>query len=253
VSFCFCICTPFPRSAVIPKVEKSSCHDWRVSLYCAPPVKIWFPSGTGCEPDPFPLRRTPSRQPAASMMKSRLLFALVAFIAATTSAAKAQSPVPSVVVPLPGTALPVLPAPRLLPTITPRRDPALIQRLTPRVEVWRSNGDRPQIPVRRNERGNIDPALVTGTEPVTIRLRFDPRSAGEQVTVIAARGVLLDSPQTVLTISPRGDCTFAAQLSAGAPRGQLITYCKNVRTMVPLQRAPLSAVQAWETQSGGRP
>ena len=222
------------------------------------------------------------------MIKNRLVFALVACIAAATSEARAQSPVPSaapagtaapslsallvpppippglvpappanspapVVVPPPLAAVPPLPAPPLRPVITPRRDPALIQRLTPRVEVWRSTGDRPQIPVRRNERGNMDPALVMGTEPVTIRLQFDARSAGEHVTVIATRGILPDPPHQVLTISAQGDCAFAAQLSAGAPRGHLITYCKNVRTVVPLQRAPLAAVQAWETQSGGRP
>lgn len=99
----------------------------------------------------------------------------------------------------------------------------------------------------------MERALVTGTEPVTIVLRFNPQSAGEQVTVIAASGILLNPPQQVLTISARGECAFQAQLAEGTPRGHLITYCKNVRTVVPLQRAPLSAVQAWETQPGGRP
>lgn len=99
----------------------------------------------------------------------------------------------------------------------------------------------------------MDPAFVTGTEPVTVKLQFDPLSAGEQVTVIAARGILLVPPQQVLTISAAGDCTFLAQLVTGAPRGHLITYCKNVRTVVPLQRAPLAVVQAAEAQSGGGP
>jgi len=99
----------------------------------------------------------------------------------------------------------------------------------------------------------MDPALVTGTAAVTIRFQFDPRSAGEQVTVIAARSILLNPPQQVLTISRSGDCGFSAQLMPGASRGHLITYCKNVRTVVSLQRAPLSAVEALEGQSGGPP
>jgi hypothetical protein len=94
---------------------------------------------------------------------------------------------------------------------------------------------------------------VSGTNPVTIRLRFNPQAAGEQVTVIAARGILLNPPQQVLTISAQGDCTFQAQLTEGASRGHLIAYCKNVRTVVPLVRAPLKVVEAWEAGNGGQP
>jgi hypothetical protein len=87
---------------------------------------------------------------------------------------------------------------------------------------------------------------VIGTDPVTIRLRFNPQAAGEQVTVIAARGILLNPPQQVLTISAQGDCTFQAQLTEEVSSGHLITYCKNVRTVVPLVRAPLKVVEAGE-------
>lgn len=66
------------------------------------------------------------------------------------------------------------------------------------------------------------------------------------MTVIAARGILLDPPQQVLTISAQGDCTFQVQLLESASSGHLITYCKNVRTVVPLTRAPLKAVEAGE-------
>ena len=87
---------------------------------------------------------------------------------------------------------------------------------------------------------------MTGADPVTIRLRFNPQAAGEQVTVIAARGILINPPQQVVTISAQGDCTFQAQLTEGVSTGHLITYCKNVRTVVPLARAPLRVVEAWE-------
>jgi len=124
--------------------------------------------------------------------------------------------------------------------------------LTPRVEVWRPNSNHPQNPIRRSNNGRSDPAFVTG-EAVTIRLQFNPQSAGEKVTVIAARGIVLNPPQQVLTISAQGDCVFEAQLTQGAQSGYLITYCRNVRTVVPLVRARAAVVQAQEAQAGGRP
>jgi hypothetical protein len=99
----------------------------------------------------------------------------------------------------------------------------------------------------------MDQALVTGGEPVTIRLQFNPRAAGERITVIGARGLLLDPPEQVLTVSASGECIVAVQLVQGAPRGHLLVYCKMIKTVVPLTRATLARVQAEETRTGGRP
>jgi hypothetical protein len=93
---------------------------------------------------------------------------------------------------------------------------------------------------------------VTGTEPVMIRLQYSRQSAGEKVTVIAARGIVLNPPEQVLTVSAQGDCVFEARLTERAQAGHLITYCRNVRTVVPLQRARSAVVQAQEAQSRGR-
>jgi hypothetical protein len=146
---------------------------------------------------------------------------------------------------------PVVPSSR--PEIQPRRDLALIQRLTPRVEIWRPNSNRPQIATRRTEHGSSDPAFVSGTELVTVRLRFSPQSAGEKVTVIAGRGVVFEPPQQILTVSAQGDCAFQVQLAERAPGGHLITYCRNLRTVVPLVRARSAVIQAREAQAGGQP
>src|SRR5438876_5434747 len=115
--------------------------------------------------------------------------------AGPSRAFQAQTPLP-LPVPPPVTSLPPLPAPPLRPTLQPlaHRDIAEIQRLTPRVEIWRPNSTRPQIPARRSDRGKMDTAFATGNEPMTIRLQFDPRSASEKVTVVAARGISLDPP-----------------------------------------------------------
>ena len=99
----------------------------------------------------------------------------------------------------------------------------------------------------------MDQALITGTDPVTIRLQFDPRAAGERITVIGARGVLIDPPEQVLTVSERGECLVAAHLIQGATRGHLLVYCKMIKTVVPLTRAPLARVQAEEARTGSQP
>jgi len=191
----------------------------------------------------------------------RMLLALVSVLVLAGSAvsptrgdsAGASNTPSALPVPPPVAPSPALPAPPLRPTIQPRRDQALINKLTPRVEIWRLNSNHPQIPARRSDRGNSDPAFVTGTEPVMIRLQFNPQAAGEKVTVIAARGILINPPQQVLTISAQGDCAFPAQLDERAMSGHLIIYCRNVRTVVPLVRARAAVVQAHEAQAEGRP
>ena len=173
-------------------------------------------------------------------------------VLADPPSAATSNPVPKPV-PSPVTPSPSLPTPPLSPAIQPRTNPGLIQRLTPRVEIWRPGSNYPQIPTRRSDKGNSDQSFVTGPELVTIRLRFNPQSAGEQVTIAAGRGVVIDPPQQVLTLSSQGDCAFLAHLEPDAPRGHLIIYCKNVRTVVPLVRAPLSVVEKSQALSGGHP
>ena len=165
---------------------------------------------------------------------------------------QAQTPLP-LPVPPPRPSAPLLPPPPLQPLVQPlaHRDVAEIQRLTPRVEIWRPTGLRPQVPTRNRE--VMSHVFVTGLEPVTVRLQFDPRVAGERVTVIGARGISLNPPEQVLIVSSRGECTVSVQLTDGAPRGHLLVYCKMLRTVVPLTRAPLATVQTEEARTGGRP
>lgn len=181
-----------------------------------------------------------------------VLFAAVFFLAARlpSNGGPANQPAPAAVPP-PVTPASALPMPPLRPIIQPlnRPDVAEIQALTPRVEIWRLNGQLPQVPARATKA--LERALVTGNDPVTVRLQFGRRMAGQQITVIAANGIVLDAPEQVLTISAAGDCTFAARLESGAPRGHLIVNSKMIRTIVPLSRASLARVQAEETRTGG--
>ena len=78
-----------------------------------------------------------------------------------------------------------------------------------------------------------DPAFVTGTNPMTLRLQFNPTAAGERVVVTAANGFSLNPPEQVLTVSFRGDCQISGQLAEGASRGHILIRCKMVKTVVP--------------------
>lgn len=197
-------------------------------------------------------RRASAAHILSSMIKKLLLLAAVA-LCVGLSVAHGQTTSTAVPIPPPVPALPPLPAPPLRPVARPlpRPDVAAIQRLTPRVEIWRPNADRPQIPARRGKR--TDYAFVTGTEPVTVRLQFDPRVAGARVVVIAANGFTFNPPQQVLTVSSRGDCVLTGQLAEGAPRGHFVAYCGMIQTIVPLARTSMAGVEAEEVRTGGRP
>lgn len=148
---------------------------------------------------------------------------------------------------------PTLPPPPGQTIVRPsqRLDVAEVQRLTPRVEIWRPNGQRPQVPARRGR--VMDTGFVTGTELVTLRLQFDPRAAGERVRVFGGNSLSLNPPEQVLIVSPRGECLVTGQLSPGMSRGHVIFYCGMIKTVVPLTRAPLAKIEAEETRTGGRP
>jgi hypothetical protein len=167
------------------------------------------------------------------------------------AAAPTISSAPAVPRPVPAPS--PLPSPPLQPIVPPlaRRDVAEIQRLTPRVELWRASGQRPQVPARRQDA--VENAYVAGSEPVIIRLQFGAGLAGERVTVVGARGVSLQPPQQVLSVSSTGDCVVSVQLAEGARRGHLLVYCKMIRTAVPLTRASLATVQGEEARTGSRP
>jgi hypothetical protein len=164
----------------------------------------------------------------------------------------ANAPAP-IVAPPPAKPLPTLPPPPLRPALQPLARPDLAEtlRLTPRIEVWRPNAAQPQVPARHRQ--VTDHAFVTDTDPMTLRLQFNPTAAGERVVVTAANGFSLNPPEQVLTVSSRGDCQISGQLVEGASRGHILIRCKMIRTVVPVTRASLATVQAEEARTGGRP
>lgn len=128
-------------------------------------------------------------------------------------------------------------------------DPSEGELAKPEVEIWREASEMPQIPPRISNR--LAQTYVTGTEPVWLRVQFDPQAAGKTVFVKPARGVTLDPPLATLTVSSTGECLVMANLAEGVARSHVIFYCESVKTVLPLVRAPLATVIAAEEETGG--
>lgn len=173
--------------------------------------------------------------------------------AASPGASTASSSVPAPVPPPPPNPAPTIAPPSLRPIVQPlaRPDVAEIQRLTPRIEMWRPNAGQPQIPAVHGRA--TDHVFVTGTDLMTLWLRFKPTAAGERVVVTAGAGFSLNPPEQVLTVSSSGECVISGQLNDGASRGQIVIRCKLITIRVPVVRAPLTVVQRAEATTGATP
>ena len=157
--------------------------------------------------------------------------------------AEAEQP-PSVAVDVPPpvleTAIPQ-PPPAMVETPLPGLpDPSELERAKPDVEIWRPLSESPQVPERRSNK--LAWAYVTGTEPATLRVQFDPLLAGKEVYVRPGFGITLSPSAPILTISATGECIIAAQIAEGIDRSHITFYCEGVKTVLPLMRAPLATV-----------
>lgn len=124
-----------------------------------------------------------------------------------------------------------------------------IELVKPDVEIWRGESEWPQIPARNSNR--LAPAYVTGTEPVWLRVQFDPAAAGKSVFVRPDRGISLNPPVGMVTIPANGECLLLAQIASGINRSHIIFYCAGMKTVLPVVRAPLATVVGAEEETGG--
>ena len=128
-------------------------------------------------------------------------------------------------------------------------DPNAMELVRPEMEIWRGDSQWPQIPARFSNR--LDPAYVTGTEPVWLRAQFNPLAAGKKVLVRAGLGITVNATGAALTISSSGECLVQAQLAEGFNRSHINFYCDGIKTVLPVLRAPLATVVAVEEETGG--
>src|SRR5436190_342295 len=128
----------------------------------------------------------------------------VGLLAASNCAVRGQSPSPfPVPLPQPAAQLP----PPLIPPRAQTTAPLTaleVQRVTPIIEVWRANARAPQVPARHGR--YLAPAFVADNQPVMVRLQFDLLARGKTVVVRPGPGGILDPPQAVLAIRPKGQC-----------------------------------------------
>jgi len=128
-------------------------------------------------------------------------------------------------------------------------DPAQMELAKPDVEVWRPESESPQIPSSFSNR--LDTAYVTGTEPVWLKVQFNPLAAGKKVLVRAGRGIAVSGTGTPLTIPSNGECLVQAQLIEGVYRSHINFYCSGNKTVLPVVRASLAKVEDAEAATGG--
>lgn len=179
----------------------------------APPPLEWqslLPRGSGEEPPPTEGLLAPPPVPEPSI---------------------APPPPPMVETPLPG-------AP----------DAAQIELAKPDVEVWREESENPQIPARQFNQ--LTQAYIAGTDPVVLRVQFNPLAAGKLVYVKPGPGLTLYPSVTSLTVSSSGECIVSAQLAASRPRSHIVFYCEGVKTVLPVVRASLAVVVGAEGGNG---
>jgi hypothetical protein len=145
----------------------------------------------------------------------------------------------------------LLPLPPEPPPAAFRSEPASdaeIDQVTPRIEVWRAESDLPQKPKAAVQGTRfLAEACLTGNDPVTVRLWFHPLSEGKAVSVRAARGIALDTPDDVLRIPMDGQCVVSVTLDPEMTQSHLSFTCEGLITTLVLQRTSSKIVEQLES------
>jgi hypothetical protein len=95
---------------------------------------------------------------------------------------------------------------------------------------------------------------VADSQPVTIRLQFDPAARGQAVFVRPGQGAALDSPTEGLHVNGNGECLLRLHLLENLSRGHVAVHCGGLMTTVTLARSSQARVLASENLTqGGRP
>jgi hypothetical protein len=82
-------------------------------------------------------------------------------------------------------------------------------------------------------------------------VQFNPQAAGKSVYVKPGRGITLEPPAAILTISSSGECLFLARMAEGITRSHIVFYCDSVKTVLLVMKASLAIVVAAEEETGG--
>ncbi|HEV2841676.1 MAG TPA: hypothetical protein VGW39_10155 [Chthoniobacterales bacterium] len=162
----------------------------------------------------------------------------------------ADNPAPALDVPAPQPEieLPEPPVPAAL-SFVPGASGEPLEKGTEEIEVWREESISPQMPAKLGAQFNE--TYVTGTEPVVVRLQFDPLAAGKTVIVRPGPGAAVIPPDTKFQVGPTGECVISVALKPNFLHTRVNVYCDGFRTALPLSRAPLAVVEAAEALTEG--
>lgn len=183
--------------------------------------------------------------------------ALIATIGFLICGASAQTPPPYAVAPPTSSA----PPPPLVPAAplgwrSNRPSPEEIKRVTPEIEIWRPGATLPQraaaLAKSNASRRQLEQALIHGSQPVLIRLNFDPSARGKTVLVRAGAGVFLHPPEGTLKIRPTGECAVTVTLDAVVPESNITFYSEGIITKLPIARTSSRVIEAKENADAQR-
>ena len=119
--------------------------------------------------------------------------------------------------------------------------------MIPQVEIWRVASALPQKPKGRFQKARrILQACLTGTDPVTVWLRFNPLSHGKAVLVRAARGVTLNPADELLSVPADGQCVVSISLDPTMNESHVSFSCEGLMTTLVLARTTPDIVAARE-------
>jgi hypothetical protein len=120
-------------------------------------------------------------------------------------------------------------------------DPALFQLVTPRIEIWRSGAEAPELPIQIKE--GLQYTLIAPGNPIWVRLLFDPSLTGTTVAVTASDGVVMQPAASTIQIGPSGECLFTVDIIADL-RGnaEIIFDAQQVTTGLRLTPAPAEVI-----------
>ncbi len=121
---------------------------------------------------------------------------------AASPGASPGAPAPALDVPAPQPEI-ELPPPPVPPTLSfvPGASGEPMEKGTEEIEVWREESISPQMPAKLG--AQFQQTYVTGTEPVVVRLQFDPLAAGKTVIVRPDPGAAVFRPRPNFRSGPR--------------------------------------------------
>lgn len=121
-------------------------------------------------------------------------------------------------------------------------DPALFQLVTPRIEIWRSGAEAPELPIQIKE--GLQYTLVTPGNPIVVRLLFDPYLTGTTAAITTTAGVIIQPAVSSVQIGRSGECLFTVDIIADL-RGnaEIIFDAEQVTTGLRLTPAPAEVIE----------